>query len=34
VLAKPLVSVEAADVRLAGRALLAGVDFTLREGEH
>jgi molybdate transport system ATP-binding protein len=33
VLAKPLVSVEAADVRLAGRALLAGVDFTLREGE-
>jgi molybdate transport system ATP-binding protein len=31
---RPLVTIERADVRLAGRALLAGVDFTLRQGEH
>lgn len=31
---KPLVVIAGAEVRLAGRALLTGVDFTLREGEH
>jgi molybdate transport system ATP-binding protein len=30
----PLVTVEGADVVLAGRTRLAGVDLTLREGEH